>query len=79
MSVILMPNDMTWKRQQCVHTNSQTMHYLTGNVYCNVVPNFQALILLTSKQMISIPTPVLKLVFTFIILLHVVQNMAGFR
>ena len=65
--VIFTPKHMTWKRQQCVHNNSQIMHYQNGNVYCDVVPNVQALIFLTRKKMISIPTPVLKFVFTFII------------
>ena len=79
MGVIFMLKNITWQRQKCVHTHSQIMCYHTRNMYYDVVPNVQALILLTRKHMISIPTPVLKLVFTFIILLHVVQNMAGFR
>ena len=79
MGIIFTPKHITWQRKQCVHTHSQIMHYHTGNVYCGVVPNFQALIFLNRKQMISIPTPVLQLVFTFIIWFHVVQNMSGFR
>ena len=67
MGIIFMPTHMTWQRQQCVHTHIQIMRYNTGNVHCNVVPNAQALILVTRKQMISIPTPVLQFVFTFII------------
>ena len=55
------------------------MRYHSVNVYCGVVPNVQALIFLTRKQMVSIPTPVLPFVFTFIIKLHVVQNMTCFR
>ena len=69
---------MTWQRQQCGYTHSDIMRYHTENVYCDVVPNVQALIFLARKHMISTPTPVLLLVFTFIILLHVVQSMAGF-
>ena len=76
--VIFTPRHMTRKRQQCVHTHSQIMRDHIGNVYCDVVPNSQALIFPPSKQMISIPTTVLQFVLTFIILLHVVQNMAGF-
>ena len=79
MGLIFTSKHMTWQSQQCVHVHSHIMRYHTGNVYCVVVPNVQALIFLTSKQIISIPTPVLKFVFTFIIWLHVVQNMAGFR
>ena len=78
IGVIFTPKHMTWQRQQCVHTQSQIMCYHTGNFYCDVVPNVQALIFLTRKQMIIIPTPVLQLVFAFIIWLHVLQNMAGF-
>ena len=74
MGVIFTPNHMIWQRQQCLHTQSQIMHCHTGNVYCNFVPNFLALIFMTKKQMIIIPTLVLQLVFTFIIWLHVVQN-----
>ena len=67
MAVIFTPKHMTCKNQQCVHTHSQIMRYHTGNVYCNVMTNVQELIFLTKKQMISIPTPVLQFVFTFII------------
>ena len=79
MGVVFMPNIMIWQRQQCVHTHSKIMRYHTENVYCDVVPNIQELILLTRIHIISIPTQVLQFVFTFIIWLHVVQNMAGFR
>ena len=67
MSVIFTPKHMTWKSQQCVHNHSLIMSYRKGNVYCDVVPNILALIFLTRKQMISIPTQVLQFVFTFII------------
>ena len=49
MGVIFTPKYMTWQRQQCVHTHSKIMRYHTGNVYCNVVPNLQALIFLIKK------------------------------
>ena len=49
MGVIFTPNHMIQQRQQCVHTHSQIMFYHTGNMYCDVVPNFQALIFLNSK------------------------------
>ena len=39
MDVIFKPKHLIWKRQQCVHIHSQIMHYHTGNVYCDVVPN----------------------------------------
>ena len=67
MGVIFTPKNIKWKRQQCVHTHSHIMHYHTGNVYCDVVPNIQALIFLTRKQILSIPTLVLQLVFKLII------------
>ena len=79
MGVIFTPKDMTWQRQQCVLTHSLIMHCHTGNVYLYVVPNVLALILLTSNQIISIPTLFFQFVFIFIIWLHVVKNMAGFR
>ena len=67
MGVIFTPKHMTQKSQQCVHTNSQIMRYDTRNMYYDVVTNVQVLILLTRKNMISIPSLVLQLVFTFII------------
>ena len=67
MGFIFTPNHMTWKMQQCVHTHSQIVCYHNVNVYFDVVPNIQAFIILTRKQMICIPTPVLQFVFTFII------------
>ena len=79
MGVIFTPKHITWQRQQCVHTHNQIMRYHTGNMYCVVVPNVQALILLTRKHIIIIPTPVLQFIFTFIIYFHVVHNMEGFR
>ena len=65
--VIFNKNNMAWKRKQCVNNHIQIMSYHTGNVYCGVVPNFQLLIFLTRKQMISIPTTFLEFVLTFII------------
>ena len=50
MGVIFKPKHMAWQMQHCVHTHSQIMRYYTGNVYCDVVPNFQALILLILKS-----------------------------
>ena len=67
MGIIFTPNHMTWQRQQYVSTHSHIMSSQTGNVYYGVVKNVQALIFLTRKQMISIPTQVLPFVFTFII------------
>ena len=67
MGVIFTPKHITWQRKQYVHTNSQIMRYHTRNVYCDGVPNVQALIFLNRKQMIIIPTPVLQKLFTFII------------
>ena len=77
--VIFTPKHMTCQRQQYMNTNSQIMRCHTGNVYCDVVPNVQALIFLTRKQMSSIMAPFLQFVFIFIILFHVVQNMASFH
>ena len=65
--IIFTLNHMTLQRQQCAHTHIQIMRCHTGNVYCGVVPNVQALTFLARKQVISIPTPVLQLVLTFII------------
>ena len=64
MGAIFTQNHMSWQRQQCVNTHSQIMRYYTGNVYCDGVPNVQALIFLTRKQIISIPNPVLQFVLT---------------
>ena len=59
IGIIFTPNQMTWKRQQCVHTHSQIMRYHTENMYYDVVPNVQALTFVTRKHIISIPTPAL--------------------
>ena len=67
MGAIFTPKHLIWQRQQYVRIHSQIMRYHTGDVYCGVVPNYQALISLTRKQIISIPIPVLPLVFTLII------------
>ena len=67
MGVIFTPKHITCLSQQCMYNHSQIMCYHTGNVYYTVVPNVQSLILLTSRQMIIIPTPVLQFVFTFIV------------
>ena len=67
MGVIFTPKNMTRQRQQFVLTHSLIMRYHTGNVYCDVFPNVLALIFLTKKQMIIIPTPVLQLFLKFII------------
>ena len=75
MGVIFIPKHLICQRQTFVHIHIQIMHYHTVNVSCNVVPNFQELILLTSKQIINITTLVNQFVFKFIILLHVVQHM----
>ena len=60
MDAIFMPNHRTLQRQQSVHTNNQIMCYHTVDLYYDVVPNVLAVIFLTRKQMISIPTPVLQ-------------------
>ena len=62
MGVVFTPKHITWQRKQCVLTHSMIMRYHTENVYWNVVPNFLVLIFLASKQMISIPAPVLQFV-----------------
>ena len=59
--------DYMAKAKKCVHTHIKIMRYHIRNVYCDVVPKDQALIFVTKKLMISIPTPVLQLFFTFII------------
>ena len=79
MGAIFTPTHMIWQRKQCVLTHTMIMCYHTGNVCWDVVTNVLALILLTSKQTISIPNPVIKFVFIFILWLHVVKNMAGFH
>ena len=62
MGVIFTSKHLIWQMKQCLHIHSQIMRYHTGNVHCNVVPNFQAEIFLTKKQMISIPTQGLHLI-----------------
>ena len=67
MSIIFMPNHMICQRRQFVNIHSNIIHYQTRNSYCDVVTNVHVLILLTKKQMISIMTQPLQLIFTFII------------
>ena len=49
MVIIFTPKHMICQRQQCVHIHSHIIHFHTGNISCNVVPNVQALIFLTQK------------------------------
>ena len=67
MGIIFTPTHMTRQRQQCVRIHSQVMHYQTGNVSWDVVPNFQVLIFLTKKHMINILERDLQFYFTCII------------
>ena len=60
--VIFPPKHMTWQMQQVMINHSLIRCYHTGNVYSDDVPNVLALIFLTRKHMISIPTPVLQFV-----------------
>ena len=63
MGIILTPKRLISKSQQCVCIHSQIIHYHTGNVSCDVVPNVQTLIFLTKKQIIKITTLVHQFVF----------------
>ena len=65
MGVTFMQKHMIWQRQQFVNIHSQIMHYHTVNVYCDVAPNVNVLILMTRKQIISVSTLVHQFVFTF--------------
>ena len=67
MGFVFIPKYMIWKGKQCVHIHSQIIRYHTVNVYCDIVPNFQTLIFLTNKHMISITKPVLQYFLTFTI------------
>ena len=67
MGVMFTPKHMIHQRQKCVRIHSKIMHYCNGNVSCDVVPNVQAFIVLTKKQMINIPTLVFQFDFKFII------------
>ena len=67
MVIIFTPNHMIWQRQQLLRIHIQIMSYHTVNVHCGVLSNVQVFIFLTKKQIISIPTPVLQFVLTFII------------
>ena len=67
MGVILTPKHLICKVQQYVRIHSQILHYHTGNVSFNVVPNVHGLVFLTKKQIINIPTLVLQFDFIFII------------
>ena len=67
MGVIFTPKHLIWQSRKCVRIHTQIMHYHTGNLACDVVPNVQALILMAKKHMINIPTLVHQSVITFII------------
>ena len=49
MDVMFNPKHLIWQIQQCVHIYINIMHYYTGNVYLNVVPNVHELILMNNK------------------------------
>ena len=67
MEVIFMPKHQIWKMRQCAHILSLSMHFHTGNVYCNAVLTVLVSIFLTNKQLKNMKKQHPQLGFTFII------------
>ena len=50
MEVICMPKHQIWQLLQCAHILSLSIHFHTGNVYCDAVLTVLVLIFLTKKK-----------------------------
>ena len=61
-----MPKHLIWKMLQCAHILSLSMHFHTGNVYCDAVLTVLVSIFLTKKKQKNMTKQHLQLGFTFI-------------
>ena len=51
MEVIFMPQHQIWKMLHCAHILNLSIHFHTGNVYCDAVMTVHVSIFLTKKQL----------------------------
>ena len=79
MEVIFMPQHQIWQMLQCAHILSLSMHFQTGNVYCDAVLNVLVSIFLTNKQLKNMKKQHPQLSFTFTTSLDVVLFMVDFH
>ena len=76
---IFMPKHQIWKILQCAHILSLSIHFHTGNLYCDSVLNFLVSIFLTNKQLKNMKKQHPQLGFTFITSSEVVIFMVEFH
>ena len=79
MEVIFMSKHQIWQMLQCAHILSLSMHFHTGNLYCNAVLTVLVSIFLTNKQLKNMTKLHQQLGFTFITSLDVVIFMVDFH
>ena len=79
MEGIFMPQHQIWKMLQCAHILNLSIHFHTGNVYCDAVMTVLVSIFLTKKQLKNMTKQHPKLGFTVITSLDVVLFMVDFH
>ena len=79
MGIIFMPKHLIWKMLQCANILSLSIHFHTGNVYCDAVMTVHVSILPTKKYLKNMTKLYPQLGFTFITSLDVVLFMVDFH
>ena len=79
MEGIFMPQHQIWQMLQCAHILNLSIHFHTGNTYCDAVMTVHVSILLTKKYQINMTKLHPQLDFTFITSLDVVLLMVDFH
>ena len=74
-----MPQYQIWKMLQCAHILNLSIHFHTGNVYCDAVMTLHVSIFLTNKYLKNMTKQHPQLGFTFITSLDVVLLMVDFH
>ena len=74
-----MPKHQIWQMLQCAQILSLSMHFHTGNVYCDAVMTIPVSIFLTNKYLKNMTKLHPQLGFTFITSLDVVIFIVDFH
>ena len=74
-----MPKHQIWQMLQCAHILSLSIHFHTGNVYCDAAMTVLVSIFLTKKQLKNMKKQHPQLGFTFITSSDVVLFMVDFH
>ena len=79
MEGIFMPQHQIWQMLQCAHILNLSIHFHTGNEYCDAVMTVHVSIFLIKELQINMTKLHQQLGFTFIIPLDVVLLMVDFH